>query len=99
MGFFSRFKGRQKEDRDDADGDLPDSDDSVSPPHGEAPDTLKGDGGSDGANDDGDADAGAVSGAEENDAGGKRQLHEPPQAGGADKADTPGPVRRVDNGF
>ena len=96
MGFFSRFKGRQKEDRDDADGDLPGSDGPVSPPHGEAPGTLKDDGGSDGANDDGDA--GAVSGAEGNDAGGKRQLHDPPRAGGADKADTPGPVGRVDNG-
>lgn len=103
MGFFSRFKGRQKEDLDDADGDaggdLPDSDDSVSPPHGEAPGTPKGDGDSDGADDDGDADAGAVSGAGES--GGdddKRQLHEPPQADDADKTDAPGPVGRVDNG-
>ena len=98
MGFFSRFKGRRNEDRDDADGDagsdLPGSDDSVSPPHGEAPGTLRGDGGSGGS--DGDA-GGAASGAEENDDVGKRQLHEPPQAGGADKTDVPGPAGRVDN--
>lgn len=98
MGFFSRFKGRQNEDRDDTDGDagsdLPGSDDSVSPPHGEAPGTLKGDGGSDGS--DGGA-GGAASDAEENDDVGKRQLHELPQAGGADKTDVSGPAGRVDD--
>ena len=104
MGFFSRFKGRQREDQDDTDGDtegdLPDSAGSVSPPHGEAPGTLKGDGGSDGSDDDdadGTADTDAASSAEENGGDGKRQLDELSQAGGADKTDTSGPVGRVDN--
>lgn len=108
MGFFSRFKGGQKEDQDDADGDtgsdLPNSDDSVNPPHGEASDMLKGDGGgdssSDGSADDavGASNTDAISGAEEHDADDKRQLHEPLQAGGADKADASGPAGRTDGG-
>lgn len=101
MGFFSRLKGRQKGDRDEADGDtggnLPDPDDSVSPPNGEAPGTPKRDGDSDSATDDSAADTGAASGAEENKDDGQRQLHEPPQADGADKTDMSEPVGRVDD--